>query len=102
MEATTVFGYWPPLITSGKPRAGAGVKASRLGTTKRSDGRLQATYNHHPLYTFVKDTKKGQTTGEGLNIFGAEWYALSPTGSKVERPGGASSPGDPSPGGYGY
>jgi len=95
-------GYWPPLITSGKPRAGAAVKASLLGTTKRSDGRLQATYNHHPLYTFVKDTKKGQTTGEGLNIFGAEWYALSPTGSKVERPGGASSAGDPSPGGYGY
>jgi predicted lipoprotein with Yx(FWY)xxD motif len=95
-------GYWPPLITSGKPHAGAAVKASLLGTTKRSDGRLQVTYNHHPLYTFVKDTKKGQTTGESLDFFGAEWYALSPRGSKVEGPGGASSAGDPSPGGYGY
>jgi predicted lipoprotein with Yx(FWY)xxD motif len=96
-------GYWPPLITSGKPRAGAGVRASLLGTTKRSDGRLQVTYNHHPLYTFVKDTKKGQTNGEGLDFFGAEWYALSSAGSKVEKPGGASSGvADPSPGGYGY
>jgi predicted lipoprotein with Yx(FWY)xxD motif len=96
-------GYWPPLITSGKPRAGAGVKESLLGTTKRSDGRLQVTYNHHPLYTFVKDTTKGQTTGEGLDFFGGEWYALAPAGSKVEKPGGASSgAGDPSPGGYGY
>ena len=57
-------GFWPPLIAAGKPRAAAGAKASLLGTTKRPDGRLQVTYNHHPLYTFVKDTKKGQTNGE--------------------------------------
>src|SRR6185436_7776922 len=56
--------YWPPLITSGKPVAGAGVKASLLGTTKRADGKLQVTYNHHPLYTFLEDTKKGQTKGQ--------------------------------------
>ena len=76
---------WPPLIATAKPRAGAGAKASRLGTTKRADGRLQVTYNHHPLYTFIKDTKKGQTKGEGLNAFGAEWYALSAAGAKVEK-----------------
>ena len=57
-------GFWPPLIASGKPLAAAGAKASLLGTTKRPDGRLQVTYNHHPLYTFVKDTRKGQTNGE--------------------------------------
>ena len=56
-------GFWPPLIAAGKPRAAAGAKASLLGTTKRADGRLQVTYNHHPLYTFVKDTKRGQTNG---------------------------------------
>ncbi len=96
-------GFWPPLITSGKPRAAAGAKASLLGTTRRADGRLQVTYNHHPLYSFVKDSRKGQTSGEGLDTFGAEWFALSPAGSKVDKPGGESSPaGDPSPGGYGY
>jgi predicted lipoprotein with Yx(FWY)xxD motif len=93
-------GFWPPLITSGKPLATAGAKASLLGTTRRADGRLQVTYNHHPLYTFVKDTKKGQTNGEELNVFGAEWYAVSGTGAKVEKDAGSG--GDPSPGGYGY
>src|SRR5262249_35013322 len=45
---------WPPLIASSRPRASVGVKASKLGTTRRADGRLQVTYNRHPLYTFVK------------------------------------------------
>jgi predicted lipoprotein with Yx(FWY)xxD motif len=84
---------WPPLIATAKPRAGAGVKASRLGTTKRADGRLQVTYNHHPLYTFVKDTKKGQTNGEGLNAFGAAWDALSAAGARVEKPAKSSATG---------
>ncbi len=90
--------FWPPLISSGKPRAAAGAKASLLGTTRRADGRLQVTYKHHPLYTFVKDTSKGQTNGEGVNAFGAEWDALSPAGAKVEK---TSSTSTPAPGGYG-
>jgi predicted lipoprotein with Yx(FWY)xxD motif len=95
--------FWPPLITSGKPLATAGAKASLLGTTRRADGRLQVTYNHHPLYTFVKDTRKGQTNGEGLNVFGAKWYAVSTAGAKIEKSdAGSSSSGNPSPGGYGY
>jgi predicted lipoprotein with Yx(FWY)xxD motif len=76
--------FWPPLIAKGKPRAAGGARASLLGTTKRSDGRMQVTYNQHPLYTFVKDKKKGQTNGEGLDAFGAEWYAVSPAGAKVD------------------
>jgi predicted lipoprotein with Yx(FWY)xxD motif len=80
--------FWPPLITTGKPRAGTGAKASLLGTTKRADGRVQVTYNHHPLYTFKKDTKKGQTNGEGLSAFGATWYAVSPSGARVVKSGG--------------
>ena len=78
---------WPPLIATAKPRAGTGAAASRLGTTRRADGRLQVTYNHHPVYTFVKDTKKGQTNGEGLTAFGGTWDALSAAGAKVEKPG---------------
>jgi predicted lipoprotein with Yx(FWY)xxD motif len=98
--------FWPPLITSGKPIAAAGVKASLLGTTKRADGRLQVTYNHHPVYTFYKDTRKGQTTGQGLDFFGGEWYAVSPAGKTVEKEAKTASSSDsPSPGygsGYGY
>jgi predicted lipoprotein with Yx(FWY)xxD motif len=77
--------FWPPLIAAGKPRASAGARASLLGTTKRADGRMQVTYNRRPLYTFVKDTKKGQTRGEGLTAFGGQWNAVSPAGSRVER-----------------
>ena len=61
---------WPPLLTSGKPVAGPGVRASLLGTTRRKDGKLEVTYNGHPLYYFVSDRKPGQTTGQGLNQFG--------------------------------
>jgi predicted lipoprotein with Yx(FWY)xxD motif len=79
--------YWPPLIVSGKPRAGTGAKASLLGRTKRTDGRWQVTYNRHPLYTYVGDTKAGQTNGEGLDDFGAEWDLVSPSGASVEADG---------------
>ena len=98
-------GFWPPLITSGKPLAKAGAKASLLGTTKRADGRLQVTYNHHPLYTFVKDIRKGQTNGEELDVFGAEWYAISAAGGKVAKSDTTTSNGGGDPtsgGGYGY
>jgi predicted lipoprotein with Yx(FWY)xxD motif len=77
--------FWPPLLASGKPRAAGTTKASLVGTTKRADGRLQVTYNHHPLYTFAKDTKKGQTNGEGVNAFGAVWDVVSPAGAKVAK-----------------
>jgi predicted lipoprotein with Yx(FWY)xxD motif len=71
---------WPPLRTSRKPTVGGGVKASKVGTTRRSDGKRQVTYNGHPLYRFVGDTKAGDTNGEGLTAFGARWFALSPAG----------------------
>jgi predicted lipoprotein with Yx(FWY)xxD motif len=77
--------FWPPLISVGKPRAVSGARASLVGTTKRADGRLQVTYNHHPLYTFVKDKQKGQTNGEGISAFGGNWDAVSPAGTKVVK-----------------
>jgi len=79
--------YWPPLLTSGKVRAGHGVRPSLLGTTRRGAGKLQVTYNRHPLYTFTLDKKAGQTNGEGLSDFGGVWEALSPAGKKVESSG---------------
>lgn len=93
--------FWPPLIASGRPVASAGAKASLLGTTRRADGRLQVTYGRHPLYTFVKDVRSGQTNGEEIDAYGAEWYALSPGGTKIERTGGKTSSTDaPAAGGY--
>jgi predicted lipoprotein with Yx(FWY)xxD motif len=85
--------FWPPLITSGKPSVTGGARASLIGTTRRADGRLQVTYNHHPLYTFVKDKKPGQTNGEGLSAFGAGWDAMSPAGTKIEKPSAPSTGG---------
>jgi predicted lipoprotein with Yx(FWY)xxD motif len=76
---------WPPLITKGKPVAGHGVRASLLGTTKRKDGKLEVTYNGHPLYYFVSDRKPGQTTGQDVNQFGALWWVLSPSGKEIHR-----------------
>ena len=73
---------WPPLLTTGKPIAGPGVRASLLGTTKRKDGKLEVTYKGHPLYYFVTDRKPGQTTGQGLNQFGAPWWVLSRPGRR--------------------
>jgi predicted lipoprotein with Yx(FWY)xxD motif len=69
----------------GKPTAGPGVTASKLGTTKRSDGATEVTYNGHPLYTYAGDSAPGQTSGQGLDDYGAEWYALSGRGDKVDN-----------------
>ena len=75
---------WPPLTTTGKPTAGAGVIASKLGTTKRADGSTEVTYNGHPLYTYAGDQAPGQTTGQAIDQFGAEWYVLTRSGKSVE------------------
>ena len=77
--------FWPPLVTTGKPKAGPGIKASLLGTSKRKDGKLQVTYKGHPLYTFLEDKAPAQTKGEGSKAFGAGWYALTPSGVVIDR-----------------
>jgi predicted lipoprotein with Yx(FWY)xxD motif len=97
--------YWPPLLSTAKPRPERGVRASLLGLTKRTDGKRQVTYAGHPLYTFVGDTKAGQTTGEGLKNFGAAWDALAANGRAVEPVEPATSDSNSSGqsgGGYGY
>jgi predicted lipoprotein with Yx(FWY)xxD motif len=77
--------YWPPVLTSGKPIAFAGAKRALLGTIRRSNGARQVTFAGHPLYLFSGDMKRGQTNGEGLRDFGASWYALSPSGQKIDN-----------------
>ena len=76
--------YWPPFTTAGTPLAGEGVSAGDVGTTKRTDGQTEVTYNSHPLYYYVGDSKPGDTTGQGLDLFGAEWDVLSPAGTGID------------------
>jgi predicted lipoprotein with Yx(FWY)xxD motif len=95
----TCASYWPPVI--GTPQAGSGVSLSgSFGTIKRSDGTTQATYDGHPLYTYAGDTAPGMTGGNGKNLSGGLWWAMTPTGTK---PAAAPSPSTSSSGGgYGY
>jgi predicted lipoprotein with Yx(FWY)xxD motif len=75
--------YWPPVLTTGTPQAGAGVNASLLGTITRGDQTTQVTYAGHPLYRFAMDKTAGDTNGQGLNAFGAPWYVVSPSGALI-------------------
>lgn len=75
---------WEPVLTSGPPTAGAGVRSSELSTTKRVDGQLQVTYAGHPLYHYLPDVLPSDAIGEGLSNFGGQWYAVAPTGRPVK------------------
>ena len=76
---------WPPMITTGTPRAIAGVMQSLLGTSKRASGAVQVTYHGHPLYYFVGDTALGTANGEGIDAFGAEWDVINAAGMAITR-----------------
>jgi predicted lipoprotein with Yx(FWY)xxD motif len=78
---------WPPLTTSGAPKASGQVDQSKLGTIKRDDGTMQVTYAGHPLYYYAEDDKSGDAKGNEADEFGAEWYALQPSGDNAESGG---------------
>ncbi|MEW2544320.1 hypothetical protein AB0910_00840 [Streptomyces sp. NPDC047002] len=84
MSASPTGSASPSDTASASPTSSAGaLKAELFGTTKRSDGTLQATYNKHPLYYFAGDTKPGQVNGQGVTAFGAKWYVVDPQGERV-------------------
>jgi predicted lipoprotein with Yx(FWY)xxD motif len=85
--------YWPPV--KGPATAGAGV-TGKLTTITRSDGSMQATYNGHPLYTYVGDKAPGQAKGNGLNLSGGVWHEVTVSGAAPAASGSASAGG----GGY--
>jgi predicted lipoprotein with Yx(FWY)xxD motif len=74
---------WPPYIVKAKPVAGKGVKPGLIGTTRRADGRLQATYGGHPIYFYEGDTKPGQVFCQAVYEFGGFWYVLKANGKAV-------------------
>jgi predicted lipoprotein with Yx(FWY)xxD motif len=94
--------FWPPFTSTIKPSATGGALAGKIDTV--SGGAGQVTYNGHPLYYFVGDHNPGQTSGQGLNQFGARWYVLSPSGAAVTSAPTASAPSSSTGGGspYGY
>jgi predicted lipoprotein with Yx(FWY)xxD motif len=74
---------WPPYIVKSRPHAGAGVDAAQLGTVKRADGSVQATYAGRPLYYYVGDGKPGQILCQNVTEFGGIWRVLRPSGRLV-------------------
>jgi predicted lipoprotein with Yx(FWY)xxD motif len=87
--------YWPPV--KGPATAGPGV-TGKLGMITRADGSTQATYNGHPLYTYVSDTAPGQAKGNGLNLSGGVWHEVPVSGTAAPASSSSSSSG----GGGGY
>jgi predicted lipoprotein with Yx(FWY)xxD motif len=78
---------WPPLLLTGTdaPVYAHGVNPDLLGTTKRTDGTVQVTYNGWPLYLWVTDAEPGQATGQAINNNGGLWYVLNPDGQVVTK-----------------
>jgi predicted lipoprotein with Yx(FWY)xxD motif len=71
---------WPPYIVKSKPVAGRGVRSGKIGTTRRDDGKLQATYAGHPLYFYEGDNEPGEVLCQAVNEFGGYWYVVRSSG----------------------
>jgi predicted lipoprotein with Yx(FWY)xxD motif len=76
--------FWPPV--KGPATAGPGV-TRKLGVITRPDGSKQATYDRHPLYTYVGDTAPGQAKGNGLNLSGGVWHEMTASGAAAPSAG---------------
>jgi predicted lipoprotein with Yx(FWY)xxD motif len=76
---------WPAVTTHGRAQASGGASASMLGVTKRGDGTTQVTYAGHPLYYYVGDSAAGDVNGQGIEAYGAKWYAIAPDGAAVVK-----------------
>ena len=77
-------GVWPLLTSAAKPAAGAGVKASLIGTIAVKGGARQVTYAGHPLYTYVADGGPGDVSYVNVVQFGGAWPAVNAAGREVK------------------
>jgi predicted lipoprotein with Yx(FWY)xxD motif len=76
---------WPPVTTTGSPKAAGTALSADLGTISRPDGTMQVTYKGHPLYFYSTDMDASDSYGQGIKSFGADWYVLAPTGRKIDK-----------------
>ncbi len=74
---------WPPVLTEGDPEAGKGIDEGLLGTTKRTDGTTQVTYNGHPLYFYAHEGRN-EVRCHNVPGFGGLWLALDGKGNAVD------------------
>ena len=74
---------WPPFYARGRLRAGSGLDADKLGSSRRRAGRRIVTYNGHPLYYYVSDTRPGEVTCHNVVEFGGTWLVVNPEGNAV-------------------
>jgi predicted lipoprotein with Yx(FWY)xxD motif len=70
---------WPPVLTREPPSAGTGVNEGLLGTIRRSDGKLQVTYNGRPLY-FYEHEGPGEIKCHNVDLHGGRWWVVTPRG----------------------
>ncbi len=77
---------WVPMLTTGHAAVAkdSGLNAKLAGTTRRTGGQLQVTFNGHPLYTYARDVKPGQINGEGAKAFLGRWYIVSTSGNAIK------------------
>jgi predicted lipoprotein with Yx(FWY)xxD motif len=90
---------WTPVAAGTETPVVQGINASQVGKVTRPDGTEQLTLAGWPLYTYTGDTAPGVTNGQGLNLSGGVWWAVTPAGDRAGTPSGASpsaSPGGPS------
>jgi len=67
---------WPPYTVSAGTQFAAMAGASgALATITRADGTMQVTYNNRPVYFYIKDSKPGDTNGQGV---GGIWFVVTP------------------------
>jgi predicted lipoprotein with Yx(FWY)xxD motif len=76
---------WPPVTGAAAVKAGPGIEAKLIGSSKRADGTTQVTYAGHPLYWYSGDAAAGDVHGQGLDDFGALWWAVAPNGAAITR-----------------
>ena len=74
---------WPPVLTRDPPTAGAGVDTGRLGTIRRSNGKLQVTYDGRPLY-FYEHEGPGEIRCHNVNLHGGLWWVVTPSGAPAD------------------
>jgi len=74
---------WPPFLVQGRPRAGRGIDARKLGTTRRTNGARQVTYNGHPLYYYVSELKPNQVFCQNIAEFGGTWLVADRAGRAI-------------------